>query len=104
MIKVACFLCSLITLVILYYSFLCVPQTDLKKLLRNPPLVKIPKITDLISVHPLLGALPSTAREPLQGSTKEVMKTRGVTLYKEGAKPNGIWLVSNGVLKVPKTL
>ncbi|KAK8529156.1 hypothetical protein V6N12_059946 [Hibiscus sabdariffa] len=58
-------------------------QTDLKKLLRDPPLVKIPKLNDLISAHPLLGALPSTARETLQ----------------EGSKPNGVWLISNGVVK-----
>ncbi|KAK2999720.1 hypothetical protein RJ639_023625, partial [Escallonia herrerae] len=74
-------------------------QTDLKKLLRNPPVVKIPKIRDLISVNPLLGALPSAVREPLVGSTKETMKLRGVTLYREGSKPNGIWLISNGVVK-----
>ncbi|KAL5554424.1 hypothetical protein UlMin_041825 [Ulmus minor] len=74
-------------------------QTDLKKLLRNPPLVKIPKIKDMISVHPLMGALPASVREPLEGSTKESMKLRGVTLYKEGSKPNGIWLISNGVVK-----
>ncbi|XP_059649760.1 sodium/hydrogen exchanger 7 isoform X2 [Cornus florida] len=76
-----------------------VVQTDLKKLLRNPPLVKIPKIRDLVSVHPLLGALPSTVREPLVDSTKEIMKLRGVTLYREASKPNGIWLISNGVVK-----
>ncbi|KAM3705589.1 hypothetical protein ACJW31_03G091400 [Castanea mollissima] len=74
-------------------------QTDLKKLLRNPPLVKIPKISDLISVHPLFGAIPCSIRAPLEGSTKETMKLRGVTLYKEGSKPNGIWLISNGVVK-----
>uniref|UniRef100_A0A2N9EHP1 Cyclic nucleotide-binding domain-containing protein n=1 Tax=Fagus sylvatica TaxID=28930 RepID=A0A2N9EHP1_FAGSY len=74
-------------------------QTDLKKLLRNPPLVKIPKISDLISVHPLFGALPSSVRALLEGSTKETMKLRGVTLYKEGSKPNGILLISNGVVK-----
>ncbi|KAK7848722.1 sodium/hydrogen exchanger 7 [Quercus suber] len=74
-------------------------QTDLKKLLRNPPLVKIPKISDLISFHPLFGAIPSSIRVPLEGSTKETMKLRGVTLYKEGSKPNGIWLISNGVVK-----
>ncbi|KAK8627629.1 hypothetical protein V6N13_135236 [Hibiscus sabdariffa] len=74
-------------------------QTDLKKLLRNPPLVKIPKINDLISAHPLLGALPPTVCEKLLGSTKEKMKTRGMTLYKEGSKSNGIWLISNGVVK-----
>lgn len=75
-------------------------QTDLKKLQRNPPLVKIPKLHDLVSSHPLLGALPSSVREPLTSSTEEIMKLRGMTLYKEGSKPNGIWLISNGVVKV----
>lgn len=92
----------------LYYSYkkFCFHsvQTDLKKLLRNPPLVKIPKISDLISFHPLFGAIPSSIRVPLEGSTKETMKLRGVTLYKEGSKPNGIWLISNGVVKVSKKL
>ncbi|KAL4638072.1 hypothetical protein ACB092_03G124000 [Castanea dentata] len=74
-------------------------QTDLKKLLRNPPLVKIPKIIDLLNFHPLFGAIPRSIRAPLEGSTKETMKLRGVTLYKEGSKPNGIWLISNGVVK-----
>ncbi|KAB2041596.1 hypothetical protein E1A91_D02G164200v1 [Gossypium mustelinum] len=74
-------------------------QTDLKRLLRNPPLVKIPKINDIISAHPFLGAFPSSVRESLECSTKEKMKTRGMTLYKEGSKPNGIWLISNGVVK-----
>ncbi|XP_026662993.1 sodium/hydrogen exchanger 7 isoform X2 [Phoenix dactylifera] len=74
-------------------------QTDLKKLLRNPPLVKMPKISDLLSAHPLLGALPSAVREPIEVSTKEIMKMRGVTLYKEGSRPNGMWLISVGVVK-----
>jgi len=79
-------------------------QTDLKRLLRNPPLVKVPKITDLISVHPLLGALPSMVRKALEGSAKEIMKPCGVPLYKEGSEPNGVWLISNGVVKVNKSL
>nr|AUS89387.1 putative sodium proton exchanger [Sesuvium portulacastrum] len=74
-------------------------QTDLKRVLRNPPLVKIPKVKDLITTHPLLGALPVTARDVLVGSTKELVKVRGSTLYKEGSRPNGIWLISNGVVK-----
>ncbi|KAL4018599.1 hypothetical protein IC575_022199 [Cucumis melo] len=74
-------------------------QTDLKRLLRNPPLLKIPKMRNLISAHPFLGALPPLVREPLEVSTKEVMKLRGVTLYKEGSKPSGVWLISNGVVK-----
>ncbi|KAM0936277.1 putative cyclic nucleotide-binding domain, cation/H+ exchanger, rmlC-like jelly roll [Dioscorea sansibarensis] len=74
-------------------------QTDLKKLLRNPPLVKMPRIGDLMSAHPMLGALPSSVRAPLENCTKETMKFRGVALYKEGTKPNGIWLISLGVVK-----
>ncbi|XP_047330255.1 sodium/hydrogen exchanger 8 [Impatiens glandulifera] len=74
-------------------------QADMKRLLRNPPLVKVPKLRDLINVHPFLGALPSTIREPLADSTKQTMKLHGMTLYKEGSKPNGIWLISNGVVK-----
>ncbi|CAI0385036.1 unnamed protein product [Linum tenue] len=74
-------------------------QTDLKRLLRNPPLVKIPKINDLISVHPLLGALPPAIREPLAGSSKEIMKLRGVPIYKEGSNPTGVWFICNGVVK-----
>ncbi|XP_021727954.1 sodium/hydrogen exchanger 8-like [Chenopodium quinoa] len=74
-------------------------QTDLKRLVRNPPTVKIPKIGELISMHPFLGALPSGVRDLLVGSTKEEVKVRGMTLYKEGGKPNGIWLISNGVVK-----
>lgn len=73
---------------------------DLKKLLRNPPLVKMPKLTDVLSTHPLLGALPPIFRKPIEASTKEIMKLRGVTLYREGLKSNGIWLISNGVVKV----
>ncbi|KAK9065117.1 hypothetical protein SSX86_016500 [Deinandra increscens subsp. villosa] len=74
-------------------------QTDLKKLLRNPPLVKIPKAHDLVSANPLLGALPSAVREKIVGSTKETMKLRAVTLYREESKANGVWLISNGVVK-----
>ncbi|KAJ1697251.1 hypothetical protein LUZ63_005763 [Rhynchospora breviuscula] len=74
-------------------------QTDLKKLQRNPPLVKMPKISELLRAHPLLGALPAQARLPLENSTKESMKLRGATLYREGSKANGIWLVSIGVVK-----
>ncbi|KAJ0973297.1 hypothetical protein J5N97_021256 [Dioscorea zingiberensis] len=76
-----------------------VVQTDLKKLLRNPPLVKMPSIGDLISAHPMLGALPSSVCAPLVSSTKETTKIHGVALYKEGSKSNGIWLISLGVVK-----
>ncbi|KAF8037895.1 hypothetical protein BT93_B0666 [Corymbia citriodora subsp. variegata] len=59
-----------------------------KEMLHLHDAVQMPKINDLFSVHPLLGALPSAVSEPLKGSTKETMKLRGVTLYKEGFKPN----------------
>ncbi|KAK7370031.1 hypothetical protein VNO80_12082 [Phaseolus coccineus] len=34
------------------------------------------------SIHPVLGALPSSVRESLANCTKEMMKFRGLTLYK----------------------
>lgn len=55
---------------------------------------------DVISSHPFTGALPSSVRKLLENSTKETMKLRGVTLYREGSKPNGIWIISNGIVKV----
>ncbi|XP_047250234.1 sodium/hydrogen exchanger 8 [Capsicum annuum] len=74
-------------------------QTDLKRLVRNPPLVKFPKVRDLISSNPLLGALPPSVRETLIGSTKEIMKLRGATLYEDGSRATKVWLISNGVVK-----
>ncbi|VFQ79710.1 unnamed protein product [Cuscuta campestris] len=76
-----------------------VVQTDLKKLLRNPPIVKMPLGHDLISINPFLGALPSSVSESLVGCATEIMKLSGSTLYREGDKPIGIWLISNGVVK-----
>ena len=76
----------------------------MKKLQRNPPLVKMPKAEDLLGAHPLLGALPSDIRSPFQTSTKEMIKVRGLTLYKEGSTSSGVWLVSNGVVKVRSIL
>lgn len=75
-------------------------QNDLKKLGRNLPLVQIQKADDLISANPLLGALPSAVCEQIVSCTKEAMKLQGVTLYREGSKPNGIWLISKGIVKV----
>ncbi|XP_073147911.1 sodium/hydrogen exchanger 8 isoform X2 [Henckelia pumila] len=74
-------------------------QTDLKKVLRNPPSVKLPKLRDLITSNPLLGVLPSTVCETLVGSTKEIIKLSGSNLYKEGSQPGGIWVISSGVVK-----
>jgi uncharacterized protein YbgA (DUF1722 family) len=74
-------------------------QTGLKKLLRNPPIVKLPKLSDMITSHPLSVALPPAFCEPLKHSKKEPMKLRGVTLYKEGSKPTGVWLIFDGIVK-----
>uniref|UniRef100_M8BQ08 Sodium/hydrogen exchanger 7 n=1 Tax=Aegilops tauschii TaxID=37682 RepID=M8BQ08_AEGTA len=46
-------------------------QTDLKKLKRNPPMVKMPRVSELLSSHPLVGALPSAVRGPLLSNAKE---------------------------------
>ncbi|XP_028752601.1 sodium/hydrogen exchanger 8-like isoform X1 [Neltuma alba] len=73
-------------------------QTDLKKLVRTPLSLKFPEKN---SIHPMLGSLLSSVHvhEPLSSNSGEMMKLRGLTLYKEGSKPDGIWLISSGVVK-----
>lgn len=73
-------------------------QIDLKKLLRNPPLVKMPSVSEILSSHPFLGALPSNIRQPLGNTVEKTMIKRKVLLYTEGSKPDGIWLIANGVV------
>jgi hypothetical protein len=75
-------------------------QTDLKKLKRNPPMVKMPRVGDLFNTHPLVGALPAATRDPLLSNTKETVRGHSTVLYKEGSRPTGVWLVSVGVVKV----
>nr|ADK60916.1 plasma membrane Na+/H+ transporter [Distichlis spicata] len=74
-------------------------QTDLKKLKRNPPMVKMPRVGDLLNTHPLVGVLPAATRDPLLSNTKETVRGHGTVLYKEGSRPTGVWLVSIGVVK-----
>nr|BAK23260.1 Na+/H+ antiporter [Puccinellia tenuiflora] len=74
-------------------------QTDLKKLKRNPPLAKMPRVSELLNTHPLVGALPAAVRDPLLSGTKETIKVHGTILYSEGSRPTGIWLVSTGIVK-----
>nr|BAF41925.1 Na+/H+ antiporter [Phragmites australis] len=74
-------------------------QTDLKKLKRNPPLVKMPRVSELLNNHPLVGALPAVSRDLLLSNTKETVRGHGTNLYREGSRPTGIWLVSIGVVK-----
>ncbi|KAJ6738729.1 SODIUM/HYDROGEN EXCHANGER 7 [Salix koriyanagi] len=82
----------------LKFRYLSLPmRSELKRLLRNPPLVEVPKITNLI--HPLLEALPSMVRRALEGSAEGIIKPCGVPLYKKDSYPNGVWLISNGVVK-----
>ncbi|KAG9443984.1 hypothetical protein H6P81_015324 [Aristolochia fimbriata] len=74
-------------------------QNDFKKILKSPPLVKMPKIKDVISNHPLLAELPPQLLELIDGSTKVTLKLQGVALYREGSNPDGFWVISKGVFK-----
>uniref|UniRef100_A0ACD5ZDM4 Uncharacterized protein n=2 Tax=Avena sativa TaxID=4498 RepID=A0ACD5ZDM4_AVESA len=74
-------------------------QTDLKKLKRNPPMVKMPRVSELLNTHPLVGALPAAVRDPLLSNTKETIKVHGTILYAEGSRPTGVWLISTGIVK-----
>lgn len=67
-------------------------------------MIKLPKLSDMITSHPFSGALPPAICEPLKQSKKETMKLRGVTLYKEGSKPTGVWLICDGIVKVTQNL
>lgn len=60
----------------------------------------MPRVSDLLNTHPLVGALPAAVRDPLLSNTKETVKGHGTILYREGSRPTGIWLVSIGVVKV----
>lgn len=75
-------------------------QRDLKKLKRKPPAVKMPRFSELLNNHPLVGALPPSVRDPLLSNIKETVRAHRTILYKEGSRPTGIWLVSLGVVKV----
>ncbi|KAJ7546491.1 hypothetical protein O6H91_08G041700 [Diphasiastrum complanatum] len=74
-------------------------QVDLKNLLRNPPLVKMPKGQETLISQPFLGALPDILHRHLVDTAKECMKLRDDCLYKEASKPDEIWLIANGVVK-----
>lgn len=81
-------------------EFIPLQQTDLKKLLRSPPLLKMPNIIDTMRNHPFIWALPAMFRETLIGSAKELTELPEVSIYGEGSNPSGIWLISNGLVKV----
>ncbi|XBI12740.1 hypothetical protein VPH35_139567 [Triticum aestivum] len=74
-------------------------QTDLKKLKRNPQLVKMPRVSDLLGTHPLVSILPAAVRAPLLSNTKEKVKGHGAALYMEGSRATGIWIVSIRAVK-----
>lgn len=74
-------------------------QADLKKLLRNPPSVKMPLAADILSSQPFLGALPDDIQGPLKIAAKESIKLRDSVLYREDTKADGVFLVANGVVK-----
>ena len=78
----------------------CKAQVDLKKLLRNPPLVHVPEAEETLKNQPLIGALPDAVQRSLLESAKEFMKLRDSALYKEEVRPDGIWIIANGVVKV----
>ena len=62
--------------------------------------MKMPRVSDLLNAHPLVGVLPAAARDPLLSNTKETVRGHGMTIYREGSRPTGIWLISIGVVKV----
>ncbi|KAI5075495.1 hypothetical protein GOP47_0009571 [Adiantum capillus-veneris] len=76
-----------------------VVQADLKRLSRNPPLVKMPSTVEILRGHPFIGSQPAEIQEALINSAKEGIKLRNSLLYREDDRAEGIWLVANGVVQ-----
>ncbi|CAN6317341.1 unnamed protein product [Urochloa humidicola] len=74
-------------------------QTDLKKLKCNPPLVKMPRVRNLLYTHPVVSILSSAVRDHLLSNAKETVNEYGPLLYREGSGATGVWFVSIGVEK-----
>ncbi|MCO5555569.1 hypothetical protein L7F22_009114 [Adiantum nelumboides] len=76
-----------------------VVQADLKRLSRNPPLVKMLSTVEILRSHPFIASQPAEIQEALINSAKEGMKLRNSSLYTEDNRAEGIWLVANGVVQ-----
>ncbi|KAH7444411.1 hypothetical protein KP509_02G077100 [Ceratopteris richardii] len=76
-----------------------VVQADLKRLLRNPPSVKVPSMVETLRAHPFIVSQPLEIQEALINSAKEAMKFRNNFLCNEDYRAEGIWLVANGVVQ-----
>ncbi|KAG0575636.1 hypothetical protein KC19_5G019200 [Ceratodon purpureus] len=74
-------------------------QVDLKKLLRKPPVVEMPTVEETLRNQPFFGALPAFVQGLLLDAAKEHMQLRSNVIYKEDMRPDGIWLIANGVVK-----
>lgn len=79
-------------------------QVDLKKLMKRPPVVKMPSAAQVLTSQPFLKAIPDRLQSPLINGAKEFMKLRGSVLYTEGSTADGIWLIASGVIQVVLTL
>lgn len=60
----------------------------------------MPTVQETLHNQPFFGALPDSVQAPLLVAAKEHMKVKGCILYEEEVKPDGIWLIANGVVKV----
>ncbi|XP_024527647.1 sodium/hydrogen exchanger 8 [Selaginella moellendorffii] len=77
-------------------------QLELKKLLRKPPTVKIPKGSQVLRDHPFIAALPDHIQAQLVSCAKQCLKLRGNVICEEGSRADGLWLIANGVVKWSK--
>lgn len=75
-------------------------KVDLKKLHRDPPIIRMPPPFVAIRNHPFFGALPAAVQTTLLKHAKEFMLLRDNLLYGEYAKANGVWFIANGNVKV----
>jgi hypothetical protein len=60
----------------------------------------MPTTTEILRSHPFLAIQPAEIRESLKASAKESMMLRASLLYRENSRPDGVYLIANGVVKV----
>jgi len=60
----------------------------------------MPSREETLLNQPFIGAMPDPVQAQLLDVAKEHMRMQSSVIYREGTKPDGIWLIANGVVKV----
>jgi len=60
----------------------------------------MPSAEETLQKQPFIGAMPEPVQEILLNVANEHMRLQSSIIYREDTRPDGIWLIANGVVKV----